>query len=292
MTVGPSTSTAVTSTGHAFSDTSWLDQHFQSARAEYEDGLRWVGIQRGWTILDAGCGGGGFVQLISEQVGSVGAVYALDLAPENVAQVEALAAKGSFPSPVHGKVGSVLSLPFADATFDCVWSANVAQYLTELEFERSIAECKRVLKPGGIVAIKDQDASIFQIIPIDADVLSRLWQARRVAAYDGVPGPWTGTLGPWSAASIPKRLRKSGLTVIRRKSWLVERWAPVESSTRSLVEDALKRWAKFADESNLPEADKQVWRAVGATPENVLNDPDFCFREAFVVAIGQVPKVE
>ena len=47
-----------TSTGHAQAGTDWLDAHFQAARAEYEDALCYVGVQPGWRVLDAGCGGG------------------------------------------------------------------------------------------------------------------------------------------------------------------------------------------------------------------------------------------
>jgi arsenite methyltransferase len=44
----------MTSTGHVGSDAPWLDAHFEAARAEYEDALRFVGIEPGWTVLDAG----------------------------------------------------------------------------------------------------------------------------------------------------------------------------------------------------------------------------------------------
>ena len=87
-----------TSTGHAQSGTDWLDVHFQAARAEYEDALRYVGVQPGWRVLDAGCGGGGFLPLMCQLVGSQGAIVALDLAPENVAHVEALVRGGSLPT--------------------------------------------------------------------------------------------------------------------------------------------------------------------------------------------------
>jgi hypothetical protein len=40
-----------TSTGHAQAGTDWLDVHFQAARAEYEDALRYVGVQPGWRVL-------------------------------------------------------------------------------------------------------------------------------------------------------------------------------------------------------------------------------------------------
>jgi arsenite methyltransferase len=173
--------TKLTSTGHALADTPLLDNHFQSARAEYEDCLRSVGIKPGWTVLDAGCGGGNFLPLMSELVGPQGCVIAMDVAPENVARVEALCTEGIYP-PIQTRIGSVLSLPFEDATIDCVWCANVAQYLTEPELDQAIAE------------------------------FARLIAARRSAS---------NALGSWSGTSMPSRLRNAGLTAVSRKGWLV-----------------------------------------------------------------------
>src|SRR5262245_60765105 len=136
-----------TSTGHGLSDCTWLDAHFMSARAEYEASLRDIGIQLGWTVLDAGCGNGAFIPLMSELVGSEGAIVALDFAPENVAHVEALAKDRRYSTAVRSQIGSVLALPFDDSSFDCVWSANVIQLLTEDEFDQAAAEFQRVLKP-------------------------------------------------------------------------------------------------------------------------------------------------
>ncbi len=88
----------------------------------------------------------------------------MDLAPENVAHVEALVRDGKLPATVQARVGSLLKLPFADFTFDCVWSANVVQYLTEDEFDQAIAEFKRVLEArADLLAIKDFDNSIAPI---------------------------------------------------------------------------------------------------------------------------------
>src|SRR3712207_7641782 len=70
------------------------------------------------------------------------------------------------PAPVDVRIGSVLDLPFADTTFDCVWCANVAQYLTGAEFTRAMAEFRRVTKPGGLVAVKDSDGTLLQLLPL------------------------------------------------------------------------------------------------------------------------------
>lgn len=47
-----------TSTGHELSESSYLDSHFETMKPEYETMIRSVGIQSGWKVLDAGCGGG------------------------------------------------------------------------------------------------------------------------------------------------------------------------------------------------------------------------------------------
>jgi arsenite methyltransferase len=95
--------------------------------------LRSVGIQQGWNVLDAGCGAGGFLPLMCELVGPAGIVTALDLSPENVARVDKHVHEGALPSNVKTCVGSMLSLPFEDASFDCIWSGNVMQYMTNAE---------------------------------------------------------------------------------------------------------------------------------------------------------------
>jgi ubiquinone/menaquinone biosynthesis C-methylase UbiE len=278
----------VTSTGHELSDAPWLDVHFESARAEYEEASHFVGILPGWTVLDAGCGSGGYVPLICEHVGPTGGVAALDLAPENVAHVERLVRDGHCAAPVDVQVGSVLDLPFADATFDCVWCANVAQYFTKTEFARVMGEFRRVAKPGGLVAVKEFDATLFQFLPLDPAIQARLIAARRAKMAD------TGLLGIWCGPLLGSFFREAGLTDLVRRSWLVERWAPLQPSTRQLVTMLIRRQAGLAPEfavpsADIPSADQEALRAAAEDPDRLLGDPDFCFREAFVVTLGRVP---
>ncbi len=272
-----------TSTGHAVSGAPWLDLHFQSSRAEYEEALRFVGIEAGWTVLDAGCGSGGYVPLICEQVGSTGRVVALDLAPENVAQVERLVRDEPCAAPVDLRVGSLLELPFDQATFDCVWCANVAQYLTEAEFARVMGEFRRVTKPGGIVAVKDSDGTILQVLPLDPAIMARLVAARRAKAAE------TGVLGSWCGSLLTPFFRRAGLTDLVRKGWLVERWAPLSPATRQFAAMGLRYSAGLAEQHDIPAEDREALRAAAADPEGLLDHPDFCLRELFVVTLGRVP---
>ena len=142
------------STGQVMTGADWLDVHFDAERTEYEAMLRSVGIQPGWHVLDAGCGGGSFLPLIAQAVGPTGRVAALDLAPDNVAIVQRRVAERPLACPVEAWVGDLLALPYADDTFDALWCANTSQYLSDDEAARALAEMRRVVRPGGLVAVK------------------------------------------------------------------------------------------------------------------------------------------
>src|SRR5262249_53065261 len=89
------------STGFIGTEAGFLDLHFDACRPEYEAMLRSVGIQPGWRILDAGCGGGSFLPLLAELVGARGAIAALDMADDSITAVQARAARGEFACSVE-----------------------------------------------------------------------------------------------------------------------------------------------------------------------------------------------
>ena len=79
-----------TSTGHELSESGYLDSHFEAMKPEYEAMIRSVGIKSGWSVLDAGCGGGSFLPILAELVGSGGHISAYDLAPEHIGRIKTL----------------------------------------------------------------------------------------------------------------------------------------------------------------------------------------------------------
>ncbi len=274
-----------TSTGHEVSDAPWLDLHFRSACREYEESLREVGLQPGWAVLDAGCGGGNFLPLIGELVGAQGRIAALDLAPENLVRVGALVRDGHCPDIIETRHGSMLALPYAEATFDGVWCANVVQYLSQDEFAAAVAEFRRVLKPGGTLAIKEFDVTMLQFLPMDRGMLQRFVSARLASQVAN------GKMGTGTASHLPSYLRRFGLADIRRRGWLVERWAPVPDATRGFVAELLGYFASAAQTYDLAPDDRRAWRALGEHPAALLDDPDFCFREFFVLTVARNPGV-
>ena len=71
--------------------------------------------------------------------------YGIDISRPIVTQARRAFAAG--PRPLQGAVGDVRELPFADASFDAIYSMGTIEHFDETE--RAVDEMARVLKPGG-----------------------------------------------------------------------------------------------------------------------------------------------
>ncbi len=273
------------STGQTMTGADWLDVHFDACRPEYEAMLRSVGIQTGWHVLDAGCGSGSYLPLMAALVGPAGRIAALDLAPDNVASVEHRTSGWERATAVEARVGSILSLPYEDAAFDAVWCAATTQYLTDRELTVALGEFRRVVRPGGLVTIKEFDATMPRFTPARPllfahtfEVLARGGELQVQAA------------GCLRAQSLPIWLRRAGLTSVWMRRSLIERSAPLGLSERQLWGDYFTLWAPMMLRHELPDEDRAVWERLAnpAEREHLLDDPDFSSCEGHVVAVGTV----
>jgi len=102
-------------------------------------------------VLDIGCGPGTITIDLAEWVTSV---VGLDAAPEAVARAEEESARRACPN-VQFQVASVYELPFDAGTFDVVYAHQLLQHLAEPV--AALRETHRVLKPGGMLAVRDAD---------------------------------------------------------------------------------------------------------------------------------------
>lgn len=98
-------------------------------------------------ILESGCGQGvNMIHLAQMGVSGAGVeVSGIDFTPEAIEEAKK-----------HGlqvQVANGLALPFADGIFDFVFTRDVLHHLADDEERKAfVAEMKRVVKPGGVVA--------------------------------------------------------------------------------------------------------------------------------------------
>jgi dolichol-phosphate mannosyltransferase len=96
----------------------------------------------GGEVLHAGCGSGQVDTRVHDRV----RVTALDISPN---ALELYSRNNSAAAGV--KHGSILALPFRDASFDGVYNLGVMEHFTRDEIARILREFHRVLKPSGRV---------------------------------------------------------------------------------------------------------------------------------------------
>jgi SAM-dependent methyltransferase len=113
-------------------------------------GLGHLPLARDSVILDVGCGGGSTIRQLSA-LAADGKVFGIDYSRASVAVARRTNAAAIESGRVDIQQGSVSSLPFADASFDAVTAVETHYYWPNLE--KDLREIRRVLRPGGRVAI-------------------------------------------------------------------------------------------------------------------------------------------
>lgn len=127
----------------------------------------------GQRLLDVGCGPGSITVDLAEAV-APGEVVGLDLALLQLERARAYAVERGVGN-VRFEPGSAYDLPFPDAGFDLVFATSLLEHLGDPP--RALREFRRVLRPGGLVAIQDPDWTLRVWEPHDARLerLSALW---------------------------------------------------------------------------------------------------------------------
>jgi len=116
-------------------------------------------LRPGAVVLDVGCGGGRHIRQtrLLPNIHAIG----LDLGEHEVKETARMLREldehpvewgGTVPGAGEWMVmrGSIYELPFQDESFDCVIISEVLEHLHE--DDRALAEVRRVLKPGGVLA--------------------------------------------------------------------------------------------------------------------------------------------
>lgn len=116
-------------------------------------GLDLLRVRRGERVLELGCGVGGALVALARAAGPEGRVVGLDLSPGMISQASARLRRAGLTDRAALLVGDATSIPWPDASFDALFMAFTLELFDTPEIPLVLAECRRVLLPGGRVAV-------------------------------------------------------------------------------------------------------------------------------------------
>ena len=186
--------------------------------AENSAGYLLPHLRPGLDLLDLGCGPGTITLDLAGRV-APGRVLGLDRSAEVVAQAARDAAGAA--DRVEFAVGDVYALDVPDGSFDVVHAHQVLQHLTDPA--RALDEARRVLRAGGLLAVRDADYAGFTWAPRDARLDRWLALYHELTARNGAEAD--------AGRFLPAWVRRSGFDDV-----------VTTSSTWTFADPASREW--------------------------------------------------
>jgi len=121
--------------------------------ASVEAGFFLPHLRSGMKLLDCGCGPGTMTVNLAEVV-APGEVVGIDLEDKQF-EVGRAYARERGVSNIRFETGNIYNLPFESNTFDAVFAHAVLYHLKTPG--KALTELHRLLKPGGVIGIRDLD---------------------------------------------------------------------------------------------------------------------------------------
>ena len=119
-------------------------------REEHKDlYLKYLGLERGTTIIDVGCGPGSLSRKIASWLDYNSKVIGVEMDKNFIKYAIKMAEREGLRN-IEYMEGDALNLPFEDNSVDSCYSSEVIQFLNPDKF---LTEQKRICKPGASVAV-------------------------------------------------------------------------------------------------------------------------------------------
>lgn len=208
------------------------------------------------TVIDAGCGDGFFTELLSERLPR-GQAIGLDTSAAYLHAAEGRLKERIAAARVRLVDGDVNELPFDDASIDAIWSGHSMQSYPQIP--HVLAEFRRVLRPGGLLAVLETDNihSIMLSWPPDLELAARRAEHREIGDADS----YIGTYFPRFAQRL---LKDGGYEEPSRQFIFIQKQRPPSAALERYVQLYLENLLAHHGE-HLSEPARQRMREL-ATP--------------------------
>jgi len=226
-------------------------------------------LEAGSRILDVGSGPGTITLDLARRV-RPGEVIGVDASAEVVAQANGLAGSEGVRN-VRFQTGDAYALEFADDSFDVVHAHQVLQHLGRPV--DALREWRRVLKPGGLLAVRDVDYGGVILEPPLPGLTRWLELYHSVASWNGGEPDSGRKLMRWVREAGFRDIEASGSVWVFATELDREWWGG--SWARRVTESAFAAHAIESGHADAAELESiaEAWRSWVADPDGWLLMP-------------------
>ncbi len=161
-----------------------------------------VDLSHAQAILDAGCGDGFDLRQIGLEVSDTASLVGIDVSTKDITAARTATEHDSRFSFMTCDLEQ--KLPFAEASFDVVFSTNVLECIPDKQ--GLLSELHRLLRPGGQVVLSHFDWDTQVINGANKQLIRQL-----VHTYADWQQPWMRACDPWMGRRLCSVLNASGL---------------------------------------------------------------------------------
>jgi SAM-dependent methyltransferase len=188
----------------------------QTRRAIDLSGLK---SRRGLEIADIGCGSGASTLVLARDLDAD--IAGVDLFPGFLERLMARATRAGLADRITTHAASMDALPFPDESFDAIWSEGA---IYNIGFETGVRQWRRLLKPGGILAVSE----LTWITSTRPQELEDHWHAEY---------PEVGTASAKIAVLERNGYTPLGYFVLPENCWLDAYYRPLQGRFQAFLED-------------------------------------------------------
>jgi ubiquinone/menaquinone biosynthesis C-methylase UbiE len=229
-------------------------------------------------VLDLACGDGFYTQRLAARLGLEGSVTGVDLNPASLSKAKRQTSRCRFV------LAGCERLPFADGTFDFVWCAQSLYSLPDLLL--ALGEMARVLRPGGVLAVLENDSLHTVLLPWPASLELHL-RAAELRAFQHESRPASRY---YVGRRLPTVLASAGLEPLELTTHAFDRQAPLADIEQRLLQEYLRevetRVSPFLEAASLEALHALV---DPNSPQHLLRMPHLSLTWVNVLALGRKP---
>lgn len=210
-----------------------LAAYHRAAASELHAIIADLPLKPGDRALDLACGDGVYAAWMAERVGPSGRVIGVDIAPAYLRVAEQHVRDSGMEGIVGFELGDAENLPFADDEFDLVWCAHSLYSLSDPV--AVLREMRRVVRPGGMVAVLENDTLHYMLLPWPAELELAVRQAQLAALEEQTSQTGRFYIG----RNLCSTFEMAGLEHCSVTTHTVDRHAPLSEDERTFVQHYL-----------------------------------------------------